>query len=45
MLDEEEWGIVALHLSHEISQIKQYRQDHNASITDARQQCYGKEAL
>jgi len=45
MLDETEWSIVAPHLSHGIEQIKQYRRDHNASITEARQRGYGQEAL
>ena len=45
MLDEKEWKQIAPHLDDAIEQIKHYRQKHNASLAEARQHGYGREAL
>ena len=45
MLDDKEWQQIAPHLDKAIKQIKDYRQKNNASLTEARQRGYGREAL
>lgn len=45
MLDEDEWGRVAPHLSNAIEQMKRYRQEHGVSLAEANQGGYGQRAL
>ena len=45
MLDEDEYGQIEPHLSNAIKQIKQYRQEHDVTLAEARRDGYGREAL
>lgn len=45
MLTEEEWEAVSPSLANAVAQIKQYREAHGCSLTEARVKGYGQEAL
>ena len=45
MLDEQEWAVIEPLLLNRISEIKQYRKDYQASLTEAVRQDFGQEAL
>ena len=45
MLTEEEWAVVAPHLSNGTEQIKRYREQHGCSLAEAQRKGFGQEAL
>lgn len=45
MLTEEEWVRISPHLSDGIAQIKQYREEHQCSLAEARAKGFGRRAL
>lgn len=45
MLDEREWGQLGPLLSNTIQQIKDYREEHNATLAQAKRVGHGAEAL
>ena len=45
MLTEEEWVIVAPHLENAVTQIKQYREAHQCSLSEANSKGFGRQAL
>ena len=45
MLTDEEWLLVAPHLSNAADQIKRYREEHACSLTEATQKGFGQAAL
>lgn len=45
MLDEEEWAEVHPLLANAIEQIKRYRETHGVSLSEAKEDGYGKDAL
>jgi hypothetical protein len=45
MLTEDEWERVAPHLANAVAQIKQYRDEHQCSLSEAHAKGFGQQAL
>jgi hypothetical protein len=45
MLTEEEWDVVAPHLTNMIEEVKAYRLEHGCSLAEAKENSLGKRAL
>ena len=45
MLTEDEWERVSPHLANAVTQIKQYREEHQCSLSEAHAKGFGQQAL